>query len=582
VSQVLVDGRKRAGVALTATEGVAFLTQIAAGMGHVAALKVVHRDLALRNCLLGVNNVVKVADFGLGRAMAAAGGGGGGGGEALYMQQDTNAELPIKWMATESLLYGKFTSESDVWSLGVTGWEIFAEGLAPYHGRGITNTTLLAGLEAGIRLRRPPLCPAQVWTALVPTWDEQPASRPTFAMLVEQLTPELERLVARAPIRRDLGRVVRSAMALATDRLERGEGDAAAASSGGDAFYSRRYTSYMQTDLDAGYGEPAEASDGNYASYAASPGSTLAAMCNPRYGAPVDDGDDIDYVQVSTPYSTPFAAADPPPPPSFGNFGALGTSGPCSVSTGSIAAANPSGAAGSGSKMVALGSKMVAAGPDHVAAGPDHVAAGPDHVVAGLDHVAVGLGYVAVGPDHVAVQELDRSAAVAVLLSSGRSGACVVRKSSSATSGMVLSVFQRGEPKHFRIGADPPVGSGALYIDETNAAAQRYGSLAELVAGAGHRPPLKDVLVPLMPAAAAAAASAELPEPVGDGVDGFDDVGVAGQSAEVAAPPSSSLEAGYVFGRKPSVYLGFGEEGADADLTVANVNNTALSEEANA
>ncbi|XP_037959247.1 discoidin domain-containing receptor 2-like [Teleopsis dalmanni] len=32
--------------------------------------------------------------------------------------------MPIRWMAWESVLLGKFTSKSDVWSFAVTMWEI--------------------------------------------------------------------------------------------------------------------------------------------------------------------------------------------------------------------------------------------------------------------------------------------------------------------------------------------------------------------------------------------------------------------------------------------------------------------------
>lgn len=41
--------------------------QIAAGMAYLESQNYIHRDLAARNVLVGDNNVVKIADFGLAR-----------------------------------------------------------------------------------------------------------------------------------------------------------------------------------------------------------------------------------------------------------------------------------------------------------------------------------------------------------------------------------------------------------------------------------------------------------------------------------------------------------------------------------
>lgn len=51
----------------------------------------------------------------------------------LFHQVGGHTMLPIRWMPPESIMYRKFTTESDVWSLGVVLWEIFTYGKQPWY-----------------------------------------------------------------------------------------------------------------------------------------------------------------------------------------------------------------------------------------------------------------------------------------------------------------------------------------------------------------------------------------------------------------------------------------------------------------
>ncbi|MGH0174968.1 UNVERIFIED_CONTAM: hypothetical protein FKN15_013397 [Acipenser sinensis] len=89
--------------------------QICQGMDYLGSLKYVHRDLAARNVLVENENIVKIGDFGLTKTIQT--------NKEYYTVKD-DLDSPVFWYAPECLLQCKFYIASDVWSFGVTMYEL--------------------------------------------------------------------------------------------------------------------------------------------------------------------------------------------------------------------------------------------------------------------------------------------------------------------------------------------------------------------------------------------------------------------------------------------------------------------------
>ena len=117
--QTLADRISKGPLPIEDVLGIA--VEVSRGLGHAHAANVIHRDIKPSNILLTTNGQVKVLDFGLAK-------------RGLSPISDPNTRVgTVTYMSPEQAGGGEVDTRADLWSLGVTLYEMIV-GRAPFRG----------------------------------------------------------------------------------------------------------------------------------------------------------------------------------------------------------------------------------------------------------------------------------------------------------------------------------------------------------------------------------------------------------------------------------------------------------------
>ena len=147
---------------------------------YINEKNIVHADIAARNILVTISNepnvryAAKIGDLGLSKSLQS---------QQIYYQS-TSGAFAVKWSAPvcihfvnllifqEVAEYGKFSLQTDIWSFGVTLFEIFSLGQIPYAY--VPNEEIGLKIKQGHRLAQPELCPDDVYKMMLEMWNLNP------------------------------------------------------------------------------------------------------------------------------------------------------------------------------------------------------------------------------------------------------------------------------------------------------------------------------------------------------------------------------------------------------------------------
>ncbi|XP_078621077.1 mitogen-activated protein kinase kinase kinase 13-like isoform X2 [Branchiostoma floridae x Branchiostoma japonicum] len=162
----------RRGLEIPPMRMVEWAKQIASGMYYLHQHKIIHRDLKSPNVLLGVNDSLKISDFGTSK---------------LWSDRSTQMSFAgtVAWMAPEVIRNEPVSEKVDIWSFGVVLWELLT-GESPY--KDVDSSAIIWGVGSNsLHLPVPTTCPEGFKLLLKQCWSGKPRNRPSFKHILMHL-----------------------------------------------------------------------------------------------------------------------------------------------------------------------------------------------------------------------------------------------------------------------------------------------------------------------------------------------------------------------------------------------------------
>lgn len=160
---------------LSVAQILSLSNQAAKGLKHLADNRLVHKDIAARNCLIASNLTIKISL----PCMT----------KEPYHQEYTkhrNQVIPLRWLPYEAVYEDEYSTKSDVYSFSCLVWEMFHQGELPFNK--MNDESVLAQLKAQTLTWKPhKAAPPALQELQAQCWANDPRKRPTFDQVVSEI-----------------------------------------------------------------------------------------------------------------------------------------------------------------------------------------------------------------------------------------------------------------------------------------------------------------------------------------------------------------------------------------------------------